>query len=171
MAITLSELNILDCDEFTAALSHIFEGPPWIVAEAWRSRPFGSVEELHAAMCQVMYEASQKRQIALIAAHPDLVGKAALAGTLSAESTHEQRAAGLSSLTPVQVEELTRLNAAYRDRFGFPFVVCARENKLDTILSGFNARLGGARDEEIQTALAEVAKIAWLRLQDIVSIP
>ncbi len=166
MAITLSKLNTLDCDEFISALAPIFEGPPWIASEAWHARPFGSVDELHTTMCKVMYAAPQERQIALIQAHPDLVGKAALAGTLSPESTREQQVAGLDRLTPAQVEELTRLNAAYREKYGFPFVVCARENKLDAILSGLHARLDNTREAEIQIALAEIAKIAWLRLKD-----
>ncbi|HKP51258.1 MAG TPA: 2-oxo-4-hydroxy-4-carboxy-5-ureidoimidazoline decarboxylase [Chloroflexia bacterium] len=167
-SLTLSEINNLGREEFTAALGSIFEGPPWIAAEAWHARPFRSVEEMHAAMCAVMYGAPQEQQVALIAAHPDLVGKAALAGTLTPESTREQAAAGLDHLTPAQVTELNRLNAAYREKYGFPFVVCARENKLGTILSGFDTRLNNTRDEEIRTALDEIAKIAWLRLNDLV---
>jgi 2-oxo-4-hydroxy-4-carboxy-5-ureidoimidazoline decarboxylase len=164
--LTLREINNMGREEFTAALGSIFEGPPWIAAEAWHARPFKSVEELHAAMCAVMYDAPQEQQVALIAAHPDLVGKAALAGTLSPESTREQAAAGLDHLTPTQVADLNRLNAAYREKYGFPFVVCARENKLNTILQGFDTRLNNTRDEEIRTALDEIAKIARLRLND-----
>jgi 2-oxo-4-hydroxy-4-carboxy-5-ureidoimidazoline decarboxylase len=164
--LTLLEVNSLGKEEFVAALSSIFEGPPWIVEEAWYACPFGSLEELHAAMCAVMYNAPQEQQIALIKAHPDLVGKVALAGTLSPESTREQAAAGLAQLSTAQIAHLNRLNAAYKERYGFPFVICARENKLDTILAGFDARLNNSREQEIRTAVDEIAKIAWLRLND-----
>jgi OHCU decarboxylase len=164
--LTLSEVNDLGKEEFATALSSIFEGPPWIAEEAWHARPFGSVEELHTAMCGVMYNTPHGKQVALIQAHPDLVGKAALAGTLSPESTLEQAAAGLDHLTPDRISELNRLNAAYKEKYGFPFVVCARENKLDTILTGFDARINNSREQEIRTALNEIAKIARLRLRD-----
>ena len=164
--LTLDEINNMGHEDFTSALSSIFEGPPWVAVETWHARPFRSVEELHAAMCAVMYNAPQEQQVALIVAHPDLVGKAALAGTLSPESTREQAAAGLDHLTPTQVADLNRLNASYREKYGFPFVVCARENKLNTILAGFDTRLNNTRDEEIRTSLDEIAKIARLRLND-----
>ena len=163
---TLLDLNNLSQAEFISALSAIFEGPPWIVAQAWHARPFRSVEDLHAAMCAVMYSAPQEQQVALIAAHPDLVGKAALSGTLSPESTREQAAAGLDALSTDEIAEMQRLNATYKVKYGFPFVVCARENKLNSILSGFDARLNNTREEEIRVALEEIAKIAWLRLVD-----
>jgi 2-oxo-4-hydroxy-4-carboxy-5-ureidoimidazoline decarboxylase len=165
---TLAALNAMDREAFVAALGGVFEGPPWIVARAWDARPFGSVQALHRALRAVMEGASEDAQAALLQAHPDLVGRAALAGTLSPASTGEQAAAGLDRLTPNEIATFQRLNAAYRERFGFPFVICARENKKDSILAGFAARLNNTREQELRTALAEVAKIAWLRLQDIV---
>jgi OHCU decarboxylase len=166
--ITLQELNTLDQESFVEALHSLFEGPPWIVREAWHARPFESVEQLYQALCNVMYSAPVEQQIALLQAHPDLVGRAALEGTLSQESTGEQAAAGLNQLSPEEIATFTRLNAAYRDRFGFPFVICARENKKDSILAGFTARLHNSRDQEIAIALGEVAKICSLRLHDTV---
>ncbi len=151
------------------ALGSLFEGPPWIVARAWHARPFTSPEHLHQVLCEVMYNAPVEQQVVLISVHPDLVGRAALAGTLGRESTSEQASAGLDRLSPEEIAIFTRLNQAYRDRFGFPFVICARENKKDSILAGFNARLRNSRDHEIETALGEVAKICYFRLRDLIS--
>ncbi|HUS16823.1 MAG TPA: 2-oxo-4-hydroxy-4-carboxy-5-ureidoimidazoline decarboxylase [Chloroflexia bacterium] len=164
--IRLEELNTADRAGFQVLAGPLFEGAPAFVGRAWDARPFADGEGLHAALCAAMYAASADEQVALIAAHPDLVGRAALAGTLTPDSTREQAAAGLDRLTPDDVATFTRLNAAYRARFGFPFVICARENKKAGILAGFEARIGNNRDQEIRTALAEIAKIAWLRIQD-----
>jgi 2-oxo-4-hydroxy-4-carboxy-5-ureidoimidazoline decarboxylase len=165
---TLRAINALDRDGFVAALGGLFEGPPWIVAAAWDARPFASPEQLHQALCAVTDSAPVERQVALIQAHPDLVGRAAKAGTLGPASAGEQAAAGLDRLAPEEIARFNDLNQAYRERFGFPFVICARENKKETILAGFAARLRNSRDQEIRTALDEIAKICWLRLQDTV---
>lgn len=167
--IPLAKLNTLDHAAFTSALAGLFEGPPEIVAAAWARRPFASRASLHAALRTVMEALPEERKIALIRAHPDLVGRAALAGTLSPASTAEQAAAGLDHLSPREIATFQRLNAAYQTRFGFPFVICARENKKDAILAGFDARLEHTREQEIAAALAEVAKICWLRLRDTVA--
>jgi len=164
--LTIDSLNALDREGFVAALGFVFEGPPWIVERAWADRPFRDVVQLHERLCAVMDEAPLERQVVLIQAHPDLVGRAARAGALTPESTGEQAAAGLDRLSPEEIELFTRLNGAYHDAFGFPFVICVRENKKEGILAGFDARLGNGRDEEIRTALGEVAKIARLRLLD-----
>lgn len=166
---TIEDINALDQEEFTAHLGFLFEGSPWIAAEAWPRRPFQDATNLHYVLCDVMYHARAERQLALIRAHPDLVGRAAQAGTLTPESTREQAAAGLGSLTPDEVAAFMQLNARYRELFGFPFVICARENKKESILAGFDARLGHTRDEEIATALDEIAKIAALRLRDVIA--
>src|SRR5205823_10715133 len=137
--LTLEEINAFDRDEFVARLGHVFESSPWIAAEAWRERPFESLERLHETMCGVMYGSTAEQKLALIRAHPDLVGRAALAGTLTQESKGEQASAGLDRLSPEEVAEFTRLNKLYREKFGFPFVICARENKKESILAGFDA--------------------------------
>ena len=166
--LTLQQINTLDHERFVTALGSLFEGLPWIVRQAWQARPFTSLTDLHQALCEVMYHASSEQQVALIQAHPDLVGRAALAGTLTPESTSEQASAGLDRLSPDEIATFTRLNQTYRDRFGFPFVICARENKKESILTGFMARLQHSRDQEVETALGEIAKIGWYRLGDIV---
>src|SRR5919201_131875 len=106
--LTLEEINALGRDEFVARLGHVFESSPWIAAEAWGERPFESVERVHEAMCKVMYVSTPEQKLALIRAHPDLVGRAALTGTLSSESKGEQASAGLDHLSPEEVVEFTR---------------------------------------------------------------
>jgi 2-oxo-4-hydroxy-4-carboxy-5-ureidoimidazoline decarboxylase len=167
-SITLAEVNDLSRDEFIAALGPLFEGSPWIADATWPARPFATIDQLHHALCATMYAAPIKRQVALIQAHPDLAGKAAVAGTLTAESAREQSSAGLSRLAPEQFATFTRLNRAYREKFDFPFVICAREHSATSILEHFSIRLEHPRDQEIGTALGEIAKIARLRLLDAV---
>ncbi|MGH2506498.1 MAG: 2-oxo-4-hydroxy-4-carboxy-5-ureidoimidazoline decarboxylase [Ktedonobacteraceae bacterium] len=165
---TLSEINTLEQQDFVEALGALFEGPPWIVEQTWHTRPFTSKEQLWQALCKIMYLAHREQQIALLQAHPDLVGRAALAGTLTPASTHEQAAAGLHALTPSEIEMFQRLNQKYHARFGFPFVICARANKKESMLAGFSTRLHHSREQEIELALGEVAKICALRLDDLI---
>lgn len=166
--LTLQEINTFDQPRFVAALGSLFEGPAWIVEQTWLARPFSSRERLYEALCSTMDHASSEQQVALLQAHPDLVGRAALAGTLTPESTREQASAGLDALSLSEVATFQSLNQAYRERFGFPFVICARENKKAGILAGFSTRLEHSRGQEIEIALGEVAKICALRLQDLV---
>ncbi len=167
MGIALSELNQMDRETFTRAVGPIFEHSPWIAEATWPKRPFSNIEELHGALCETVRESGEERQLALIRAHPDLVGRAALAGTLTRESTGEQASAGLSKLTPDEIGLFQKQNAAYRAKFDFPFVICARLNKKEAILAGFERRLNNSRSQEIQTALEEIFKIAELRLRDL----
>lgn len=166
--LTLQQINALDQESFVRSLASLFEGSLWIVREDWNARPFVSNVELHRALCEVMYQAPIERQVTLIEAHPDLVGRAALAGTLTPESASEQSSAGLDRLSPEEITTFARLNQDYHDRFGFPFVICVRENKKESILQGFATRLHNARSTEIETAPGEIAKICWLRLRTIV---
>jgi 2-oxo-4-hydroxy-4-carboxy-5-ureidoimidazoline decarboxylase len=152
-----------------ARFGGVFEESPWIAREAWEQRPFGSVERLHAAMVRVVDHSPQGARLELIRAHPDLAGKAAVAGALTPESAQEQMAAGLDRLTPEQFERITSLTAAYRERFGFPFVVCAREHTADSIVATAERRLEASPGEEEETALSEIAKIARLRLAALVA--
>ena len=165
---TLVQINALSHAAFVAALGPLFEGSPWIADSTWTARPFGGIDQLHQALCATMYAAPIERQVALIQAHPDLAGKAAIAGELTAESAREQSSAGLSRLVPEQFATFTRLNQAYREKFGFPFVICAREHSATSILNHFATRLEHPRAQEIATALGEIAKIARLRLLDAV---
>jgi len=161
---TIAELNAADEATFVERLGDIFEDSPWIAAAAWARRPFADRDALHRAMTAIVDEAPRERQVALIAAHPDLVGEAAREGRLSAASRDEQASAGLDRLEPSEIEEFAVLNAAYRERFRFPFVICVRENRKAAIVAGMRARLNNERDAEIAAALREIGAIARLRL-------
>jgi len=169
MSLTISQLNQLSQAEFVQTIGPVFEHSPWIAEITWVRQPFASLEELHQALCQTVEKSGEERQLALIRAHPDLVGRLALAGQLTQESTREQASAGLTKLSPEEIELFQRQNAAYKDKFGFPFVICARLNKKEAILNGFAVRLKNSRDEEMKTALEEIYKIAELRLRDLIS--
>lgn len=166
---TLDQLNQSSRDDFIAVCGPLFEHSPWIAERTWSRRPFAALNALYDALCDTMYAANSGEQVKLIASHPDLVGQLAREGRLTRESTTEQSAAGLSQLTDDEITAFDRYNTAYRDRFGFPFVICARENKKDAILAAFPVRLENSREQEIATALGEIAKIARLRLLDRVS--
>jgi 2-oxo-4-hydroxy-4-carboxy-5-ureidoimidazoline decarboxylase len=163
MATTLAHLNGCPRDEFVAMVGPVFERSPWIAAAVVARRPFASREALHAAMCDTVRTAATEQQVALIQAHPDLVGRA----VLTAESAREQAAAGLIDLTAEDIARFDRYNSAYMARFGFPFVICARKNKKEAILQAFPVRLTHDRDQEIATALGEIYQIAGLRLADL----
>jgi 2-oxo-4-hydroxy-4-carboxy-5-ureidoimidazoline decarboxylase len=164
----LVESNAMDDrDTFVERYGPVFEHSPWVAEAAWEHGPFADREALAHGLEQAMYAAPRDRQLALIRAHPDLAGRAAVEGTLTASSQREQAAAGLDRLTPDEYETFTRTNAAYRERFGFPFVVCAREHSKDSILRTAAERLDHTPEQEIDVALGEIAKIARLRLKDL----
>ena len=143
----------------------MFEASPWVAERAWASRPFGSLEALYAAMMDAVDRAPRDVRLGLIRSHPDLAANA----SVTDESEREQSAAGLDRLTPEQFERISWLTAAYRARFGFPFIVCAREHTPDTIIAAAERRTESDLEQEEQTALSEIAKIARLRLADLVA--
>jgi len=168
MTMTLAELNLCTPEDFVAGVGFTFEHSPWIAEEAAKARPFASVDALHSRMVEVVGGSTEEKRIALIAAHPDLAGRVAREGRLTAASRGEQASAGLDKLTPDEIARFERLNAEYRARFGFPFVICAREHGKASILNEIERRAANDRQTEIATALAEIAKIARLRLVDTI---
>lgn len=150
--------------EFVTRFGFLFEHSPWVVERAASRRPFA---DLHAGLMQVVADASEAEQLALVRAHPELAGKAAIDRTLTAESTAEQASAGLDRLTEAEFARFHELNAAYRARFGFPFVICVRLTDKAGILAAMERRLGNDRESELATALAEVGRIVKLRLEDV----
>jgi 2-oxo-4-hydroxy-4-carboxy-5-ureidoimidazoline decarboxylase len=162
----MDAINGLDRAAFVERFGPLFEHSPWIAEAAWQDRPFEDPEGLYEALVAAMHAAPRERKLALIRAHPDLAGKAAIEGTLTASSQREQASAGLDRLTPDEYAAFTGTNDAYRKRFGFPFVVCAREHTKESILRVAAERLGNGEPEEIGVALEEIAKIARLRLKD-----
>ncbi len=166
--ITIEQVNDLGKEEFVGRFGSLYEHSPWVAEGAWKERPFRDISDLHEAFQNVIRAAPEERRLALIRAHPELAGKAAVAGELTPESEGEQASAGLDRLTPGDYEELTRLNGAYKEKFGFPMVVAVREHTKETIFAQAEARLKHSRSEEIETALGEIGKIAYLRLLDLV---
>lgn len=167
----VAQVSRMDAEAFEASFAGVFEASPWVAREAWRSRPWASVDALHAEMVAVVAGAPRERQLELLRAHPDLSGGAGRTAELTAASAAEQAAAGLDDLDMRREARLAASNREYRERFGFPFIVCAREHTPASILAQADARLRNAPDEEERTALAEVAKIARLRLDDLVAAP
>ena len=169
MPCPLAELNACDLARFLEVCGPLYEHSPWVAERAFSCRPFATRDALHAALVAAVADATPDEQLALIRAHPDLVGRLAREGRLTAASTAEQAAAGLDALSAEEVAAFERFNRAYRERFGFPFVICARENRTAAILAAFPVRLAHSADEERATALAEIGRIGRLRLYDAVS--
>ena len=165
----MEEINGLPREAFVARFGAVFEHSPWVAENTWAQRPFRDRAALHAAMCAAVQDAGEETQLALIRAHPDLVGRAAREGTLGAASTSEQAGAGLDHLAPDEVAWFEQHNAAYRERFGFPFIICVRANRKQAIIAGFETRLHHTPAQERATALAEIEKIAAFRLTDLVA--
>lgn len=157
-------LSALDQDAFAEALGDIFEHSPWIPERAWDARPYAGVDALHRAMLDVLDSATQEEQLALICAHPELAGKEAESGTLTAASTSEQRGAGLDQCTRDELLRLRELNAAYRERFGFPFVIAVKGLTRHQILDAIATRLGNSRETEFRACLVQIGRIARFRL-------
>jgi 2-oxo-4-hydroxy-4-carboxy-5-ureidoimidazoline decarboxylase len=150
--------------EFVAALGGVFEHSPWIAERAFASLPFADTAALHAAMVDVVRGASRDEQLGLLRAHPELAGQEAEAGTLTADSTSEQQSAGLNALTRAEMEQVGRLNRAYRERFDFPFVIAVRRHTKDGIFAEFERRLDNDAESERLECLEQVYIITRLRL-------
>ena len=165
----MAELNELSREDFLRVIGPVFEHSPWIAELTWAKRPFESAGALHRSLCGTVAASDEPKKLALIQAHPDLAGRAARAGTLTPASTREQRNGGLDRLSPEEAALFDRYNGEYRKRFGFPFVICARQNKKEAMLAGFERRLKNSREQEIEAALAEIFKIAELRLHDVIA--
>lgn len=162
--LSLATLNTISREAFTGLLGGIFEDSPWVAEGAWQARPFENLSALHHAMVAVVQGAGADKQLELLCAHPDLAGKAALAGELTAASKSEQAGAGLDRLTPEEYTRFHALNDAYKAKFGFPFVLAVKGHTKESILTSFEERLPNAAATERRRALQEVAKIARFRL-------
>ena len=155
---------------FVKAYGGIYEHSPWVAEGAWAARKGESLDTLnglHAAMASALASASETKQMKLICAHPDLAGKLAVAGELTAASKSEQAGAGLDRCTQEEFEEFQRLNAAYKEKFGFPFIIAVKSHDRHSILAAFRARLNNDRETEFRTALEEINRIAFFRLAEL----
>ncbi len=167
--ISIGQVNDLSEKEFVAKFGSLYEHSSWVAEEAWNAHPFAGLEDLRGAMVEAVRAAPEERKIELIRAHPDLAGKAAVAGELTRESEGEQASAGLDRLSPEEYEAFTRMNREYREKFNFPMIVAVREHaNKESILRNAEERLGHSGEQETETALDEIHKIARLRLEDLI---
>ncbi len=166
---TIVQINLLEPKQFLDYFAGVLEHSPHYATRAAQQRPFANLAELHIAFKTAIFEQDQAAQLELIRAHPDLAGKAAMAGELTAESASEQKGVGLDRLSPQEFADFTRVNLAYRAKFSMPYIVCVREHSKESILSGAAQRLEHDVATEMRKALEEIIKIAQYRINDLVS--
>ena len=155
----------MDHAAFMATFGGLFEHSPWVAERAWQARPYSDVAGLHAAMMDAVRLAPRHEQLALIRAHPELAGREAQAGALTASSTGEQGRLGFDALPAVEFSQLAGLNRDYRARFGFPAIVALTLHATrDTVLRQIRARLANDTDTEIGNALEQIGHITAARL-------
>jgi 2-oxo-4-hydroxy-4-carboxy-5-ureidoimidazoline decarboxylase len=164
MGVSLDELNRAPPAQFVAALGGIFEHSPWVAEAVVGRRPFATLGALHDAMTGAVRAVDDARKLALLRQHPDLAGKAARAGAMTADSVSEQGSAGLDRLSEQEFERFGALNSAYMEKFGFPFIVCVRRHTKDSIFRQFETRLTNDMAAESGAALTEIFRITALRL-------
>lgn len=169
--VTLDQLNAAFDADFVLALDGIFEHAPFVAEAAAPLRPFATVAALHEALMGAVRALSVEEQIAFVRNHPDLAGKAARAGDMAAASVSEQAGLGLDRLSDEEYARFERLNSAYLQRFGFPFVICVRRVTRDALLDRFERRLANDAATELATALDEIGHITRLRLVERVDGP
>src|SRR6266540_6259371 len=162
--ISLTSLNAADEAGFLTALADVYEHAPWVTQAVSRQRPFATIAALHTVMMTAVRAAPAEQRIALLKVHPDLAGKAARAGAMTADSKAEQASAGLDRLSEAEYAAFHRFNDAYRKKFGIPFIVCVRRHSKDSILRHFERRLQNGAAAETKAALTEVFRIGALRL-------
>ena len=165
----LDEINQCSNEDFVAALGAIFEHSPWVAEAVCDKRPFASCDALQKSMSNAVNEADVNLQMALIKAHPDLAGKAALSGELTEESTSEQAGAGLDRLNADEYAVFHNLNDTYQSKFGFPFIIAVKGHDKHSIMEAFKTRIENSADAEKQTALEQIYRIAGFRLNDLIS--
>jgi 2-oxo-4-hydroxy-4-carboxy-5-ureidoimidazoline decarboxylase len=168
--LSLSGLNEASASSFVAALGEVFEHAPWVAETAAAGRPYPTVTALHDAMMQAVRAAAPARQAGFIGGHPEL-GSRVKRADLTADSQSEQGGLGLDQLSAEEFDRFNRLNTAYREKFGFPFIVCVRRHTRDSILRQFGRRLDHDREAERAAALDEIGLITRLRLAALVEGP
>ena len=165
--VDMAPINAMDRAAFVVKFGAIFEKSPWVAEEAWEKRPFASPDEMHAAMVAVVKRTPAARQLSLLQAHPDLAGKEAQAGTMTASSVAEQAGAGLNALSPTEFATLKGLNTAYKAKFGFPFIIAVRMHTKEGIFFEFERRLQNDTQTEFANDLQNVYIITRLRLNKL----
>ncbi len=163
----MAEINAMDRTAFVQKFGGIFEHSPWVAEQAWDRKPFTTLDAMHGAMVDVARMAPAPQQLALLQAHPDLAGKEAQTGAMTASSVAEQASAGLSALSAAEMSEITELNAAYKKKFGFPFIIAVRMHTKEGIFFEFGRRLQNETQTEYANDLQNVYAITRLRLDKL----
>ncbi len=163
---SLTDVNAMSAAEFVDCFGDVAEHSPWVAEKAFGSAPFADRDAVIAAFENAMMAAGETERLRLVRAHPDLAGKAAIAGDLADESRKEQAGAGLDTLSPEEFSRFTDLNDRYRKKFGFPFIFAVRGSTRHMILDAFEDRIGNSRETEFSIALQQVARIFRFRLED-----
>ena len=158
-------INQLNRPAFVKLLGGLFEHSPWVAERAWAHAPFANAAHLHAHMVRAMHAAPRAQRLALLRAHPELAGKAMVAKSLTAASTNEQTRSGLTQCSPAEFAALQLLNAAYNNKFGWPFILAVKQLDRATIIRTFSERLQGSADVEFAACLANVEQITRWRLE------
>lgn len=166
----MDELDAMSQENFRDTLAGIFEHSPWVPERAWSRRPFVDVASLHRALCDVVANADRVEQLALICAHPQLAGKAAIRGELTSASSAEQSGAGLDQCSGEEFARITSLNAAYMEKFGFPFILAVRGHTRSSIIDALEKRVNNNADAEFAEALHQIEEIALFRLEGLLSV-
>ena len=166
---SIDDLNRMTAADFVAAFGDVAEHSPWVAERAASARPFASRDALVEAFASALRGAARDERLAVLRAHPDLAGRAAIAGDLSEDSRREQAGAGLDRLTPEEFERFTALNSAYRERFGIPFIFAVKGATKDMILAAFEKRSGNAPEAEYGNAVDNVCRIMRFRIEDRVA--
>jgi len=167
--LTIASLSRLDRASFMAVVGAVFEHTPWVMERAWERRPYASRTALLEVLHAVLATAGHDELLALINAHPELAGKAAIRGDLTADSAREQAGAGLNACTPEEFASIQRLNVAYREKFGWPFIIAVKGLGRQEIIAAMAARLTRQPEDEFVEALVQILRIASLRLDDLIS--
>ncbi len=168
-SLTLDYLNSCDENVFISRLGSIFEHSPWVAEQVVKLRPFASIERLHAAMVAAVDDSTEQAKLTLIRNHPELAGKEAETGQLTAESTREQRGAGLDQCSAGELTQLRELNRAYLERFDFPFVIAVSGLDRQQILQQMQLRLHNDKQQELATSIEQIGRIAQIRLDQLIS--
>jgi 2-oxo-4-hydroxy-4-carboxy-5-ureidoimidazoline decarboxylase len=168
MRYSIAALNALDVTDFVTVLADIYEHSPWVPLRASQHRPFADMKQLANALHDAVMAADPAERMLLIRAHPELAGKLAMAGELTVASRAEQRGAGLDQCSAAEFAEMNALNLAYQQCYGFPFIIAVHGLNRTAVIAAMRQRLGHGEAKEIATALAEIRRIAWFRLQDLI---
>lgn len=169
MPLAIATINALSREEFVRSLGGVFEHSPWVAEAAFAKRPFADVAGLHDAMLGAVRDAPFARQLAFLRGHPELAGRAMVAGALTADSSNEQTRSGLTQCSPEEFAKLQELNAAYGKRFGWPFILAVKHLDRATIIRTFGERLAANAADEFEECMANIGKITRWRLDDLVA--